>query len=87
MAHPFQYYGMDMYNKIDTILRGNKLDGIECYYPSFSERQSNFLHETAKEQGLLVCGGNDDHNRVGENIYRMGNVKLPMCEETKWLLL
>lgn len=47
------------------------IDGIECYYPTFTPAQTAFLLETCKKHGLKISGGSDYHgafrpaNRLG----------------------
>ena len=40
------------------------IDGLECYYSRYSEKEIDMLLEIAGERGLLVSGGSDYH---GEN--------------------
>ncbi|HLI59129.1 MAG TPA: PHP domain-containing protein [Solirubrobacteraceae bacterium] len=41
--------------------RGYGIDGVEAFYPSFSERQVRFLVRTCAEHGLLTTGSSDFH--------------------------
>lgn len=43
------------------------LVGIECYYPTHSEDQTDYLLGIARDVGLLVSKGSDDH---GEGVRR-----------------
>jgi predicted metal-dependent phosphoesterase TrpH len=51
------------------------LDGLEAFYPSHTEEQTNRLLHLARAHGLLVTGGSDDHGDVNEGRL-MGTVKL-----------
>lgn len=51
------------------------LDGLEVYYPAHTEHQVARLEALARELGLLVTGGSDDHGDVNEGRL-MGSVRL-----------
>jgi hypothetical protein len=61
-AHPFWDLSAD-----DAVLanieefRGWGLDGVECFYPTFTEAQSRLLAERCGELGLLTTGSSDYH--------------------------
>ena len=40
------------------------IQGLECYYSRYTEKEVRFLLDTAKKYDLLVSGGSDYH---GEN--------------------
>ena len=44
------------------------LDGIECYHPTHTERESAEFVSYAKEKNLLVTGGSDFHADGRERI-------------------
>jgi predicted metal-dependent phosphoesterase TrpH len=61
-AHPF----WDLDAEAETLATltefvGAGLDGVECFYPTHTERQTRVLHEAAQEQGLLTTGSSDFH--------------------------
>ncbi len=64
IAHIFQY-GDNAQMILDGLCAC--VDGIECYYPTFSKEQSRFLVEFCKARGLEISGGSDYHgkNRPG----------------------
>lgn len=49
------------------------LDGIECYYYRYSEEQTQFFLDVARENGLLVSGGSDYHGGTKPDV-PLGNV-------------
>lgn len=44
------------------------LDGIEVFYPSFTERQTTMLNEMAQEFQILRSGGTDYHGEIHPGI-------------------
>lgn len=61
LAHPYQYEIDDLELFLERIYDENNLDGIECFYPSFTEEQTNYLLSFAHEKKLLISGGSDYH--------------------------
>lgn len=61
LAHPYQYKFNDTESFLNKIYDENNFDGIECFYTTFSEEQSNYLVEFAKTRNLLISGGSDYH--------------------------
>lgn len=72
LPHVYQYD-----ENSEMILHGmlDKLDGIECFYPSFTAAQSEYLLELCKKNSLLVTGGSDYHG--GKRPNTIGCFKLP----------
>lgn len=61
LAHPYQYKFTDTEAFLDKIYSENSFDGIECFYTTFSNKQSDYLVEFAKERNLMISGGSDYH--------------------------
>ena len=61
LAHPYQYKFNDTLEFLNKIYNENNLDGIECFYTTFSKKQSEYLVNFAKERNLLISGGSDYH--------------------------
>lgn len=61
LAHPFQYKFDDLEEFLNKIYSENNLDGVECFYTTFSKEQSQYLLNFAKERNLLISGGSDYH--------------------------
>lgn len=61
LAHPFQYKFADTEEFLDRIYEECDFDGIECFYTTFSQEQSEFLVKFAKERDLFISGGSDYH--------------------------
>ena len=61
------------------ILENFKIDGIECYYTTFTEEQHEYLLNLCKERNLLVSGGSDYHGSFKPNVdlgVGYGNLKI-----------
>ena len=53
-------------NKVCCCLCDN-LDGLECFYTTFTDEQSEFLVQLCKQNHLFMCGGSDCHGTVKVN--------------------
>ena len=75
LAHPTLY---DLsYDQLDTLcgdLKAKGLDGIECYYSTFTPAQRKNMLRLAKKFDLLPSGGSDFHGENKPNI-RLGTGK------------
>lgn len=64
----------------DILTKNYKIDGFECYYSLFTNKQNKFLLDYCKQNNLLVSGGSDYH---GKNKPRLsigtgkGNLNIP----------
>ena len=67
LAHPYQYKFGDTEEFLDRIYNEVALDGVECFYTTFSEEQTNYLLDFAKKRNLLISGGSDYHGTRKEN--------------------
>lgn len=78
IPHIFEY--RDNSEKIlNYILDNYKIDGIECYYTTFSEEQTDRLLKICKERNLLISGGSDYHGKNKQNCelgVGKGNLKI-----------
>lgn len=61
LAHPYQYKFNDTEEFLDKIYDDNDFDGIECFYTTFTKKQSDYLVEFAHKRNLLISGGSDYH--------------------------
>ena len=64
---------------LNYILDNYKIDGIECYYTTFSEEQTDRLLKICKERNLLISGGSDYHGKNKQNCelgVGKGNLKI-----------
>lgn len=73
---------------LDFILNNHKINGIECYYTTFSGSQSKELIQICKNKNLCISGGSDYH---GANKPRVsmakgfGNLNIPSDITYYWL--
>lgn len=63
-AHPLFHVDRPTCQRILTRAKDCGLDGVEVYYPTYTEDDTAFLLELCKKYGLLESGGSDFH---GEN--------------------
>jgi predicted metal-dependent phosphoesterase TrpH len=83
VAHPFQLFYSSMtknpesYRKrLYSVLEQLKfygLDGLECYYPTHDQEQTDYLISLADKLGLLVSVGSDDHGPNVRKIKKINN--------------
>ena len=59
LAHPF--WDMESPGAVAELIADLPLDGIECFYPSHTRGQTEFLLEVCREKGLAATGSSDFH--------------------------
>ena len=65
---------------LNYILENHKIDGIECYYTTFTEEQHQYLINLCKKRNLLVSGGSDYHGSFKPDVdigVGYGNLRIP----------
>lgn len=65
---------------LNYILDNYNIDGIECYYTTFSEEQHKTLLNLCVKNNFLVSGGSDYHGQNKPNVKMgtgFGNLKIP----------
>lgn len=67
LAHPYQFKFTDTEEILDRIYNELVLDGVECFYTTFTEEQTNYLLDFAKKRNLLISGGSDYHGTLKQN--------------------
>jgi len=60
VAHPL-IYGNNSIEILEMLTQNYEIDGVECYYTSFTKEQRQFLLQHCKENNLYVSGGSDYH--------------------------
>lgn len=85
-AHPL--FHVDEEQCLEVLTLAKKLDGVECYYTTYTDEQTKFMLEKAKEFNLIASGGSDYHgtNKVDVNLGTgHGNLVVPFScfEELK----
>lgn len=88
IAHIYEYSSID--NKIEELNKiadGYNIDGIECYYSTFTEEQIEYLIEFCKRRNLLISGGTDYHGENKRDIKMgigKGNLEVPDSILSNW---
>ena len=87
IPHIFEY--RDNADKIlNFILNNYEIDGIECYYTTFSSEQTQKLLQICKNRFLYISGGSDYHggNKPNINMAKgLGNLNIPLDITYTWL--
>lgn len=72
---------------LDYILKNGRLDGIECYYTTFTEEQHEYILNLTKEKGLYISGGCDYHGKRKPLVQLgigKGNLQIPEEIQKPW---
>ena len=81
IAHIYEYSSIDNKNEtLNKIIKEYNLDGIECYYSTFTDEQTQYLLEFCKRNDLLISGGSDYHGKNKKDInlgIGKGNLEIP----------
>lgn len=64
LAHCYSYTS-EIYDHLEEMIQTVPFDGIECWYPSFTPEQTEYLEQFCAKHHLLQSGGSDYH---GEEI-------------------
>lgn len=73
---------------LNEIINNYKIDGLECYYTTFTKEQNQFMLQTAKERNLFVSGGSDYHGTFKPNVEMAigtGNLSIPNDIVKPWI--
>lgn len=87
LAHPYQYKFSDTEKFLEKIYNENNFDGIECFYTTFTKKQSDYLLDFANQRNLLISGGSDYHglNKQQHNLgIGRGNLNISNDIISKW---
>lgn len=72
LAHPYIYPVENVEEMVEYIVNTYQLDGIECYYSTFTEEQKQTMINCTKKYNLYISGGTDFHGMPKPDI-KMGN--------------
>ncbi len=72
VAHPAIY--RDHRRIVNELIEAG-IDGIETRHPDIDDTHRNYYERLARERGLLVTGGSDDHGNGGPKT--IGSVRVP----------
>lgn len=88
VAHMFIYnWVKDKFKFINEIIDNYKIDGVECFYTKFSDKEMNDILELCKNKGKYISGGTDYHgfNKPGINLGNgYGNLEIPSYIVNDW---
>lgn len=87
IPHIFEYRE-NSENILDFILKNHKIDGIECYYTTFSDSQSERLLQICKDKELYISGGSDYHGAAKPKVNMakgFGNLSIPLDITYPWI--
>lgn len=73
---------------LNYILDNYKIDGIECYYTTFSDEQHNEILDICKKRNLFISGGTDFHGSHRPEVHignGFGNLKIPTDIISDWI--
>ena len=74
---------------LKALLENGRLDGFECYYSTFSDKQHNEILEIAKKNNLYISGGSDFHGTPKPDIdigVGKGNLQIPDIIQENWAI-
>lgn len=72
---------------LNYILDNFEIDGIECYYTTFSPDQHDKLIKLCNERNLFISGGSDFHGKIKRDVdiaVGYGNMQIPDSIVEKW---
>lgn len=73
---------------LNYILEHHSIDGIECYYTTFTNEQHNEILEICKNRNLFVSGGSDFHGTIKPDVSignGYGNLHIPTEIISNWI--
>ena len=87
LAHTFAY-STNIPNDLLNIINNYKLDGLECFYTTFTDEQTNYLINICKENKMYISGGSDFHGSRKKNHNLgtgQGNLYIDENEVSNWI--
>lgn len=66
LAHTFAY-SKNISDELLNIINNYDLDGLECFYTTFTEEQTNYLYKLCKKRKMHMSGGSDFHGTEKKN--------------------
>lgn len=69
LAHTFAY-SPNIASELLNIIANYQLDGLECFYTTFTKEQSDYLVKVCEEKGMYMSGGSDFHGtrKINHNL-------------------
>ena len=78
LPHVYEYRD-NADNILHEILQNYNIDGIECFYTTFTDEQTNYLLNICEDRQLFISGGSDYHGTFKPNVNMgtgKGNLKI-----------
>ena len=72
---------------LNYILDNFNIDGIECYYTTFTQEQHDRLIKLCNERNLFISGGSDFHGKIKPDVdigVGYGNMQIPDDIISSW---
>ena len=69
-------------------MNNHTIDGIECYYTTFSDEQHNEILNICQKRNLFISGGSDFHGTCRPEVdiaSGFGNLEIPTDIITNWV--
>lgn len=73
---------------LEDILKNHKIDGIECYYTTFTDEQHDIVLDICKKNDLFISGGCDFHGTIKPDVdigVGYGNLQIPTSILSNWI--
>ena len=73
---------------LNELINNYEIDGIECYYSTFTKEQTDYLLEFCKKKNKYISGGTDYHgsNRPGTSLgIGLGNMNISYDVAKDWI--
>ena len=86
LAHVYAY-SKNISEELINILDNYNLDGLECFYTTFTDEQSKYLVDLCKKRYLYMSGGSDFHGtrKINHNLgIGSGNLNINDDIITSW---
>lgn len=84
LAHTFAY-SPNIANELLNIINNYELDGLECFYTTFTKEQSNYLVKVCEEKRMYMSGGSDFHGTRKIN-YNLGIGNGNLCIDEAFVI-
>ena len=83
LAHTFAY-SPNISNELLNIINNYELDGLECFYTTFTKEQSDYLVKLCAEKGMHMSGGSDFHGTRKKN-HNLGTGSGNLCIDESFI--
>jgi len=90
LAHPYMYKIDNIEQAIEELIEKYKIDGMECYYTTFSDEQIQIMKNICDKYKIFTSGGSDFHGLIKPEIQMgigYGNLKIEKELIQSWIKL